>query len=93
MSNLPNLTGRDKALLARPVTETQDRGSYVRCEHQGGGSSYWRFLRPEDLVRDGDYKEWTWVVVVVDGPGIPREGYPMDEEFIPEIVRNLRTRV
>lgn len=92
MSILPELTTEDHALLARPVTDAQDQGTYVRCDHPGGGVSYWRFLRPEDLVGTGRYEAYTWVVVVVAGPAIPREGYPMAEEAVPAPVRDLRPR-
>jgi hypothetical protein len=90
MSVLPNLTNEDRALLGRPVEKTEDQGTYTKCEHRGGGVSYWRYLRPENLALIGDYKPWTWVVIVVDGPGVPREGYPVEEESVPQSVRKLR---
>jgi hypothetical protein len=92
MSILPKLTAEDRSLLKRSILKTEDQGTYVRCDHEGGGISYWRFLRQENLAGAGDYKPSTWVVVVVHGPNIPREGYPMGEEEVPQEVRDHRSR-
>ena len=93
MSILPELTKKDEAMLAREIVKTEDQETYVRCDHKDGGISYWRFIRSSDLVQLGDYAGETWVVVVIDGPGIPREGYPMDKELVPENVRKMRQQV
>src|SRR5262245_6560909 len=50
MSILPRLTDEDRALLARSIDKTEDQGAYIKCTHRGGGTSYWRYLRPKDLV-------------------------------------------
>jgi hypothetical protein len=87
MSILPKLSAEDNLLLECPVTDSTDEGTYVRCDHQGGGVSYWRYL--ETLAGFGTYKPGTWVVVVVHGPGIPREGYPIQDDSVPCLVRQL----
>ncbi len=91
MSSLPRFTILDYLRILRPVERAVDEGTYVRCDHQGGGTSYWRFLRPETLVRSGYYKPWRWVVQLDAGPGIPREGYPIDDSVVPPAVRDLRS--
>jgi hypothetical protein len=84
------LIDEDRSLLARPVEKSEDQGTYIKCEHRGGGVSYWRYLRPKDLRLISDYKPWTMVVIVVNGSGVPREGYPMEEESVPLSVKVLR---
>jgi hypothetical protein len=76
----------DLEMLGRPIERLEDNGTYVMCDHEGGGRSDWRYLEPE--LR-GRYESNTWVVHVIRGPGIARREYPADA-LVPEQVRALR---
>jgi hypothetical protein len=92
MSTLPNMTAEDRELLARPMVNTKDEGSYIRCDHEGGGVSYWRFLRTETQTAPGPFKGETWVVHTLSGrPEIPHRDYPVEEEAVPPTVKKLRS--
>ena len=90
MGILPNVTQRGRVALLRRIVEITDEKTYIRCHHEGGGTSEWRFNTPDNLMRPGEYEPWTWVLHIDDGSAIPSRDYPIDEEDVPEAVRALR---